>query len=158
MKHLILLISFCFLSCTSKNDITFKNAQFKNELNSFIIENNQSEFEIFHIILADKSKIFEDVENQENETVFLQICSYPPMSCENFKNSFFYKGKTIYLYESSQSIKLSDLIELKKEGENCNTNITFNDYIDSPSEKMFFFDKNKKLIEIKEDGSQRIVK
>ncbi len=157
MKVLSVLISVLILYSCSTKDVIFKNEQFKAELDSFISENKESKENILHLEIADESDIFEDVADKNNEDVYLTFYYSAPEDCIGFYKSFNYRGKLILLYEVSEKIKFSDLLDITKESKKCNEDLLLDGYMDIPPMRSYYFNDKNRLIEIKHDGSQRIV-
>nr|WP_297309823.1 hypothetical protein [uncultured Flavobacterium sp.] len=154
IKFLISLSSIFILNSCIKNDenVVFINKQFKNELDKFIIENKEEQKIIF-LDIADSKDIFE---KSDDKTYLIFYCTVPN-SCNGFYKSFKYKDKQILLYDFSDKIKFSDLLQIKKSDDDCNSELLYNDIVNSTLMKRYYFDENNKLIEIKNDGTSRIV-
>lgn len=158
IKVLISLISILVLSSCSKKeeDVVFINQQFKNELDNFILENNEQQ-KIIYLDIADGEDIFEDATKEDNEKTYLLFYYTEPNSCIGFYKSFEYRGKQILLYDFSDKVKFSDMLEIQK-GENiCNPELLYDGIVNTTIVKRYYFDENKKLVEIKNDGTLRKV-
>lgn len=160
IKPLILLSSILILnSCSKKEeDIVFINQQFKNELDKFIEENknNYETRNILHLDISDEEDIFVDVKDKSDQYLYLTFYYCSPENCEDFYKSFKYKGKDIFLFDKSDKIKFIDLITINNESNSCGESIP-KSHIDVQPRKRYYFDENKKLIEIKDDGTLRKV-
>lgn len=157
-KPFFLIINLFFVFSCSSNDVVFINKQFENELNIFLKENNNYEDNnIVHVFLSDEGDMFEEVIDKNDEDVYLTFYYSPPEDCVSFYKSFKYKGKLIFLYQTTDKIVFSDLIHIKREQKKCNDNIVLDGYIDTSLTKLYYFDKEKKLIEILNDGTRRKV-
>lgn len=155
MKVLILLSSILILHSCKKDDIIFKDYQFEKELNNFIKENEEPQ-KIIYLYIIDGKDLYDDVDPEDFGKTFLLFYFGEPSSCNGFYKSFEYKGKQILLYDFSDKIKFSDLLDIQK-GENiCNSDLLI-DYANTTIFKQYYFNNEKKLIEIKRDGSQRVV-
>lgn len=157
IKIFTALISVLLLSSCSKNEenVVFKNYQFKNELNNFIYENNEPQNIIF-LTIADGKDIFEDGEEEVNNRVYLTFYFTEPSGCIGFYKSFEYQGKQILLYDFSDKVKFSDMLEIRKGNDICSDKL-LTDMTNTTIVKRYYFDEEKKLIKIKKDGTLRKV-
>ena len=152
MKVLSVLISILILSSCSSNNVIFKNEQFKKELDSFLEDNKKVEENIIHILIADESRIFEGIKrNVNDEDIYLIFYYSAPEDCIGFYKSFTYKGKLILLYNGSEKIKFSDLLDITKESKKCNDDLLLGGYMDFPPTRTYYFNNDKKLIEVREN-------
>lgn len=160
MRVLIILISSFFISsCSSNSQVTFKSHKISNELDSFLEENKQNNEKVIHLTIADESDIFEDVVANNEEDIYLSFYYSAPEGCLGFYKSFKYRGRLILLYDFSERIKFSDIIEIHKESVKCNDSLLLHGQMDVPPKKNYYF-KNRdkdKLIEIQADGALRTV-
>ncbi|WLD23936.1 hypothetical protein NU10_00670 [Flavobacterium dauae] len=156
MRVLIILISTMILWFCSTKNVVFKNELFKKELDNFITE-GKNEGNVLHLTIADESDIFEEVIDKNKEHIFLTFYYYPPKSCVGFYKSFQYKEKLIILYNFSEKIRFSDLLNIEKEAIKCTDNLLFKGFMDIPLKRRYYFKSLDKLVEIKEDGSLRTV-
>lgn len=157
VKICTLLISFLILtSCSKKDeDIIFFNQQFKNELDKFLEENSEPQ-KIIYLTIADGEDIFENGNEEENKQVYLIFYFTEPDSCVGFYKSFEYKYKQIILYDFSDKIKFSDLLKIRKGNDICSDKL-LTDMTNTTIVKRYYFNEEKKLIEIKKDGTLRKV-
>ena len=156
MRVLIILISTMILwSCSTKN-VVFKNELFKKELDNFITE-GKNEGNVLHLTIADESDIFEDVVANNEEDIYLNFYYSAPESCLGFYKSFKYQGRLILLYDFSEKIRFSDLLNIEKEAIKCTDNLLFKGLMDIPLKRRYYFKSLDKLVEIKEDGTLRTV-
>jgi len=151
-----LFISFLILiSCSKKEeDVVFLNQQFKNELDKFLEENVEQQ-KIIYLEIADGKDIFEDATKEDNEKIYLMFYYTLPNSCMGFYKSFEYKGKKVLLYDFSNKIKFSDMLKINKGDDVCNTELLYDGIVNTTLIKRYYFDENKKLIEITEEGTLR---
>jgi len=156
MKVFILLINLLFLFSCSSMDVVFLNTQFENELNIFLEENKKEKEKLLYLVIADESKIFEEVIDKNDESIYLSFYYTPPLSCNGFYKSFKYRGHLIFLYNFSDKIKFSNLIDIKKESSRCSQEFLI-EFIDIPPMKRYYFDEKDELIEILDDGTLRKV-
>ena len=157
IRVLSVLFSFLILnSCSKKDeDVIFINQQFKNELDRFLEENSEPQ-KIIYLDIADGEDIYEDATKEVNERTYLIFYFTKPDSCVGFYKSFVYKHKQIILYDFSDKIKFSDLLEIRKGNDICGDKL-LTDMTNTTIVKKYYFNEEKKLIEIKKDGSQRSV-
>lgn len=160
IKVLISLISVLILNSCSKSEenVIFKNKQFKNELDKFIEENdnNYQVRNVLYLDISDEEDIFVDVEDKNNQYLYLTFYYSSPEDCEDFYKSFIYEEKEIFLFNKSKKLKFEDLLEINSTSGFCNDN-TLKSRIDTQPRRRYFFDKNYKLVEIKDDGTLRKV-
>jgi len=150
MKALILLSSILFLNSCQKENVIFKNQEFKNKLDNFIQE-NKTQQRIIYLDIAEGRDLFEDGPVKYNEKTFLAFYYAQPNSCIGFYKSFEYKGKQILLYEFSDNIKFSDIMEIRKGEDICNPEFLIDDYGDPTIIKYYYFNEEKELIDIESD-------
>ena len=158
MKHLILLISIAILLGACKSEkVIFKNKQFEKELKNFLNENKDLDEKLIYVEIANEDDIFEDVSDSLDQTLYLSFYYNAPEGCRGFYKSFKYDDKEIFLYNFSDDFQFDTLLDIKEESTICNEDVLLKVRMDSQPMKRYYFNTQKRLVEIKSDGSQRIV-